>query len=173
MSLKPNYKLNSLNYIRQITSHKFRTVFSRLECNEVKLFIFRNSELLEERPICLHQPSLFKTVHVHWWLWGFSSFSLLWYYNSNNLGEKSTDCIYFWISFLITLSTYLHSQRKKEFRTLLFSPLKLLLLKTLSPNYLDVLYIIWICWIIIQTYTLVQQNKLWRIGKHGWGNSLN
>jgi len=36
--------------------------------------------------------------------------------------------------FLITFSTYLHSQRKRKFKTLLFSPLKLLLLKDFEPK---------------------------------------
>ena len=170
--MKPNYKLNSLNYICQITSHKFRTLFSRLECNEVKLFIFGNSELLEERPICLHQLSLFKTVPVHWWLWGFHFFSLLWYYNSNNFGEKSTHCICFWISFFNNILN-LYTQRKRKFKTLFFPHSNCYCWKTLSPNYLDILYIIWICWIIIQTFTLAQQNRLWGISKYGWGNSLN
>ena len=132
--MKPNYKLNSLNYICQITSHKFRTLFSRLECNEVKLFIFGNSELLEERPICLHQLSLFKTVPVHWWLWGFHFFSLLWYYNSNNFGEKSTHCICFWISFFNNILNLYTQSKEKKIQDPLFSPLKLLLLKDFEPK---------------------------------------
>ena len=36
VSLKPNYKLNSLNYIRQIASHKFRMLFSK-DQNAMKL----------------------------------------------------------------------------------------------------------------------------------------
>lgn len=134
MSLKPNYKLNSLNYIRQITSHKFRTVFSRLECNEVKLFIFRNSELLEERPICLHQPSLFKTVHVHWWLWGFSSFSLLWYYNSNNLGEKKYR-LYLLLNFFFNNIVNLSTQSKeKKIQDPPFFPTQIAIAKDFEPK---------------------------------------
>ena len=133
--MKPNCKLDSLNYICQVTSSKFRMLFWILEWNIVKLFIFGNSELLEVRPICLHHPSLFKTVRVPWWLWGFNSFSLLWCYNRNNFEEKVhivfiSAFLSFFLNNILNLST-----QSKENKILdpPFLP-KLLLLKDFKPE---------------------------------------